>query len=133
MKKQSGESSRFLSYIVLSKDRKTDAVRTYCGMTNNLQRRIRQHNGEIAGGARYTRGRGPWVVWLTIGCVANRGACMVLERAIKKQTRRFFATEREPLARRLAAVAAALGAQQRHRGADIDMGCLSVRHHIVPG
>jgi structure-specific endonuclease subunit SLX1 len=28
--------------------------RTYCGYTNNLKRRIRQHNGEIKGGAKYT-------------------------------------------------------------------------------
>ena len=28
--------------------------RTYLGITNNLQRRIRQHNCEIKGGARYT-------------------------------------------------------------------------------
>ena len=28
--------------------------RTYVGMTNNLPRRIRQHNGIISGGARYT-------------------------------------------------------------------------------
>ena len=28
--------------------------RTYVGMTNNLARRIRQHNGIICGGAKYT-------------------------------------------------------------------------------
>ena len=27
----------------------------YCGITNNLERRLKQHNGEIKGGAKYTR------------------------------------------------------------------------------
>lgn len=33
---------------------------TYVGITNNLPRRLRQHNGEIKGGAKATRGKGPW-------------------------------------------------------------------------
>lgn len=36
--------------------------RTYVGFTTNVSRRLRQHNGELAGGARATRGRGPWVI-----------------------------------------------------------------------
>lgn len=28
---------------------------SYVGMTNNFFRRIRQHNGEISGGAKYTQ------------------------------------------------------------------------------
>ncbi len=31
--------------------------RTYCGVTDNLERRIKQHNGIIAGGAKSTRGK----------------------------------------------------------------------------
>ena len=27
----------------------------YCGITNNLEKRLKQHNGEIKGGAKYTR------------------------------------------------------------------------------
>jgi predicted GIY-YIG superfamily endonuclease len=33
---------------------------TYNGSTNHLTRRLRQHNGEIVGGAKATRGKGPW-------------------------------------------------------------------------
>ena len=31
----------------------------YTGYTTNLEERVRAHNGEIAGGARYTSGRRP--------------------------------------------------------------------------
>jgi len=34
--------------------------RTYVGATNNLPRRLRQHRGELAGGAKYTTRHGPW-------------------------------------------------------------------------
>lgn len=36
---------------------------TYNGYTNNLERRIRQHNNEIKGGARYTTSRTHKIKW----------------------------------------------------------------------
>ncbi len=36
----------------------------YTGVATDLERRVKQHNGELAGGARYTRGRRPVeLVW----------------------------------------------------------------------
>lgn len=31
----------------------------YCGITNNLEKRLKQHKGEIKGGAKYTRSHLP--------------------------------------------------------------------------
>ena len=31
---------------------------TYVGVSNNAEKRLRAHNGEISGGAKYTRGKG---------------------------------------------------------------------------
>ena len=40
--------------------------RTYVGITNNMNRRLRQHNGELVGGAKATRISRPWDVWITV-------------------------------------------------------------------
>ena len=31
----------------------------YCGITNNLEKRLKQHKGKIEGGAKYTRSHWP--------------------------------------------------------------------------
>lgn len=49
---------------------------TYNGYTNNVKRRLRQHNEEIKGGARYTHGRGGgWEIYaLMTGFPDNKNA-----------------------------------------------------------
>ena len=44
-------------YVVLCSD-----GTLYAGITTDVERRIRQHNGELAGGAKYTRARRPVVL-----------------------------------------------------------------------
>ena len=36
--------------------------RTYVGITTELERRLAQHNGELPGGAKATRGHRPWAL-----------------------------------------------------------------------
>jgi structure-specific endonuclease subunit SLX1 len=46
----------------------THPNRTYIGATKNLARRLRQHNGEVKGGARYTGVGRPWIIaWYLTG------------------------------------------------------------------
>jgi len=56
----------------------------YCGITNNLERRIFQH--QMGTGARYTRGRGPLELART-WVQPNRGEASKAEAAFKKLTR----------------------------------------------
>lgn len=81
----SNEDPRFFCYIVAN-----DRDRTYNGYTTNLRRRLRQHNGELVGGARATRGRGPWrfVAVLTSSDWACGATAMKHEWSIKYPTRK---------------------------------------------
>ena len=58
----------------------------YTGVTTDLPRRLSQHNGEIAGGPRYTRGRRP-VTLLWSEAAADRGGAQRREAAIKRLAR----------------------------------------------
>jgi putative endonuclease len=59
----------------------------YCGMTNDLARRLAEHNGEpAAAGARYTRSRRPVRLAACAPC-ADKPAALRLELAVKKRPR----------------------------------------------
>jgi len=58
----------------------------YTGVARDLQRRLLQHNGKLAGGSRYTRGRRPVeLVWS--GTEDDRSAAQRREASIKKLRR----------------------------------------------
>ena len=74
---------------------------TYLGITNNSIRRIRQHNGIIKGGARYTnakKGDGEWKYYLKIHNLTKSEA-LSMERTAKNLRRR--AKGNTPLEKRL--------------------------------
>ncbi len=58
----------------------------YTGVATDLERRLLQHNGELAGGSRYTRGRRP-VELLWSDAESDRSAAQRREAAIKKLSR----------------------------------------------
>jgi predicted GIY-YIG superfamily endonuclease len=53
---------KWYNYIIFDK---SPSSKTYVGSTVNLTRRFRQHNGQIKGGARYTRG-GTWIPYIVL-------------------------------------------------------------------
>ena len=58
----------------------------YCGITNNLKKRLKQHKGEIKGGAKYTRSHWPCKLVYTEKSV-NRSEALQREIVIKKMSR----------------------------------------------
>ena len=68
-------SETWYCYILRNKQQQYSHL-TYNGSTNNPKRRLRQHNEEISGGARYTHGRGGgWEIYaLLTGFVDHKNA-----------------------------------------------------------
>ena len=59
---------------------------TYNGITNNLSRRLRQHNSEITGGAKYTKNKGPWEYYVIISGFIDKCEALSCEWRIKHPT-----------------------------------------------
>lgn len=81
----------------------TENNRTYVGITNNLERRIRQHNGEIKGGAKYTRnfkGDGQWKYHLYVSGF-SKNESLSIERSVKNTRNGIKGT---PLERRVQSI-----------------------------
>ena len=75
------ESSKYICYLLKSEI----CNRTYIGITNNIKKRIRQHNGEICGGAKYTKSNRPWKVVLTVSGFTSKNQVLSFEYRVKKK------------------------------------------------
>lgn len=60
-------------------------ARTYVGVAIDVERRARQHNGELPGGARSTRAGRPWTVAVIHGPFPDRGAAQAVEYRLKRR------------------------------------------------
>ena len=73
-------SAPWLCYLIVSHTGK----HTYVGATCNFPRRLRQHNGELVGGARQTAAHRPWrAVYTTMG-FRNQRECLQFEWSLKR-------------------------------------------------
>jgi len=83
--------NKWVVYVIQSQQpRKTASGKVaegffYVGCTTNVERRLRQHNGEIKGGAKYTSKHRPWKLRCTYGTYTDRSEAMKAERALKKK------------------------------------------------
>ena len=71
---------KWYAYILFSQS----FHRTYIGCTVDITRRLRQHNGELRGGAKATRMGRPWIIQSLIGPYATRSEAQIIEARIKK-------------------------------------------------
>lgn len=55
----------------------------YVGCSTDPRRRLRQHNGEIVGGGKYTSKHRPWELRAIWGPYANQSEALKAERALK--------------------------------------------------
>jgi len=81
----------------------TENTKTYLGITNNLERRIRQHNRELVGGAKYTtafKGNGIWKYHLYISNL-TKSESLSIERSVKNTKKGLKGT---PIERRKQAI-----------------------------
>ncbi len=70
----------WFAYVLVSERTR----RTYVGATTDVERRARQHNGLLRGGARATRAHRPWRVGRVFGPFTGRGDALRAELRIKK-------------------------------------------------
>ena len=63
----------------------SDGKRSYTGQTNHFERRLRQHNGEISGGARYTKTKTRWTPLFCVTQFKTLRSVLQFEIAMKKR------------------------------------------------
>ena len=84
MKSDSARTKSYVCYVLSNRSK----MRTYAGCTNHFSKRIRQHNGEISGGARSTKSGGPWEPMFVVeGFGADKVAALRFEWRLKRHRR----------------------------------------------
>lgn len=96
--------SEYIVYILVN----TNSTKTYIGITNNPVRRIRQHNCELVGGAKYTTSNIGLGMWIYYGFIKNltKSQALSIEKKIKLKSRKVSGT---PITKRLKAIEIILG------------------------
>ncbi|CAA6662135.1 unnamed protein product [Spirodela intermedia] len=78
-----GASSLWCVYLIVS----SRISRTYIGVTNNFPRRLKQHNGELKGGAKASRAGRPWICACIVQGFKDKYGAFRLEARWKEASR----------------------------------------------
>lgn len=76
---------KYYCYILRSTNEK-HLNKTYNGSTNNMKRRLRQHNGELVGGAKSTHNKGLWIPYVILTGFESKIEALCCEYRIKHPT-----------------------------------------------
>ncbi|CAJ1934191.1 unnamed protein product [Sphenostylis stenocarpa] len=83
--KSEPESESWCVYLLLSTNH---PIKTYVGITNNFPRRLKQHNGELNGGAKASRAGRPWICACIVCGFPDRSEASIFESKWKAISRR---------------------------------------------
>jgi len=91
------EQFNYIVYLIINKSNNC----TYIGITNNPERRIRQHNGELKGGAKYTSSKKGNGIWEYYGFILglDKNTSLSIEKKIHIYSRKTYG--KTPLEKRL--------------------------------
>jgi predicted GIY-YIG superfamily endonuclease len=91
------EEDNYIMYLLINKYNKC----TYIGITNNPERRIRQHNGIIKGGAKYTKNKKEQGLWEYYGFILglNKSLSLSIEKKVHIYSRKTYG--KTPLEKRI--------------------------------
>ena len=81
MNTDTGQDATWQVYLLQCADQSL-----YVGVTTDLARRLQQHNGQLAGGARYTQARRPVALVWSEAC-DSRSDAQQRERALRRLSR----------------------------------------------
>ena len=84
MTKKKEKEKNWVCYCLCDKTRGY----SYVGITNNFTRRHRQHNGELVGGAKYTRAHRPWSTLFKLHGLQTHQQVLQFEWAMKHRRKR---------------------------------------------
>ncbi|RAL53857.1 unnamed protein product [Cuscuta campestris] len=81
----SKSNSPWSVYLILSTN---PPIKTYVGVTTNFTRRLKQHNGDLKGGAKASRSGRPWICACLIGGFKDRSEACTFESRWKQLSKK---------------------------------------------